>query len=422
MVGGAVAANLSFPKRGLAQNSDTLKVGLVGCGGRGTGAAGQALSADDNVVLTAMADVFEDRLNNSLNVLQKQKPDKVQVDPDHRFIGFDAYQKVIDSGVDVVLLATPPGFRPQHLAAAIDAGKHVFCEKPMAVDAPGVRKVLDVAEKAKKKKVSLVSGFCWRYNYGERAFMERVLDGQIGEPMSLETVYNTGSIWVHPRKSDWSDMYYQLRNWYYFAWLSGDHIVEQAIHSLDKMSWAMGDVPPLRAWAHGGRQVRTGEEYGHIFDHFAVVYEYANGAKGYHYCRQIPSCANDNSDYFIGTKGIGRIKAFGPLQITGENPWTFRGERPNMYQVEHNELFASIRKGTPLNDGVWMAHSTMLGILGRMAAYTGQVITWEQAMASTQDLDKWVLGQEDAQDEPTYSWDAKLRVPEVAMPGKTKFI
>lgn len=401
---------LAFPQRAFAENSDTLKVGLIGCGGRGSGAANQALNADPNVVLTAMGDAFGDRLQNSLKALQQSNADRVKVTPETSFVGLDAYQKVIDSGVDVVLLATPPGFRPLHLKAAIDAGKHVFCEKPMATDGPGVRSVLESAAKAKEKKLALASGFCWRSNFGERELFKRIHDGQIGEPMALHNTYNTGPIWVKPRIPGQTDMEYQLRNWYYFTWLSGDHIVEQAVHSLDKMAWAVKDVPPLRCVGHGGRQVRTGEEYGHIYDHFSVVYEYQNGARGFHFCRQQAGCANDNSDYIIGTKGIARIKAFGPLSIVGDNPWKFEGERPDMYQVEHNELFASIRKGEPINHGEWMSYSTLIAIMGRMAAYTGQVITWEQALNSEEKLVPDVI-----------DWHVPLPVPPVAMPGVTKF-
>lgn len=403
-----------------AQNQDTLKVGLIGCGGRGTGAASQALNADPNVVLTAMADAFPDRLQGSLKSLKEQHRERVAVDQDHQFVGFDAYERLIASGVDVVLLATPPGFRPLHLEAAVNAGKHVFCEKPMAVDAPGVRKVLAAAETAKQKKLSLVAGFCWRYNYGERAIMDRIHNGAIGDLVAIHTVYNTGALWVRQRQPEWTEMEYQMRNWYYFAWLSGDHIAEQACHSIDKMAWAMGDVPPAQAVASGGRQVRMGEEHGHIYDHFSVVFDYANGVKGFHDCRQWAGCASDNSDTLMGTKGVARINAFGPLTVQGENKWKFSGERPNMYQVEHNELFASIRSGNPINDGKWMAHSTLTSLMGRMAAYTGQVVTWENALNSNEDLTKWVLNQEGKEGKPEFSWDAKMRIPEVARPGLTR--
>lgn len=411
--GALVAASAPFIKMApkvFAANSDTLKVGLIGCGGRGSGAAGQALEADSNVMLTAVGDVFEDRMRGSLNALKAKYGEKIQVTPEKSFIGLDAYKKVLESGVDVVILATPPGFRPLHLAATVEAGKHCFCEKPMATDAPGVRSILESAKKAREKKLAIVAGFCWRYNYGERALFERIHNGEIGELRSLETVYNTGPIWVHPRVAGQTDMEYQLRNWYYFTWLSGDHIAEQAVHSIDKMAWAMKDEPPVNCVAIGGRQVRTEEKYGHIYDHFGVIYEYANGTRGYHFTRQQANCANYVNDYFTGTKAIAKIKTFGSLEIVGDNKWRFNGDRPDMYQVEHNELFASIRKGAPINDGERMAKSTMLAIMGRMAAYTGQIVKYEDAIKSDERL-----GPADLHD-----WNAPLPVPPVAMPGITK--
>lgn len=420
----AAAPYISVAPRAFAANSGTLKVGLVGCGGRGTGAASQSLHADKNVVLHAMGDIFEDRLKGSLDQIRKEHGERTMVTPETSFLGFDAIDKVISSGVDVVILATPPGFRPYHIKRCVEAGKHVFTEKPMATDGPGVRMVLAAAAQAKEKKLALTSGFCWRYNPAERQIMQRIHDGQIGAPMALQNTYNTGSLWVRPRQPGWNDMTYHLRNWYYFTWLSGDHIAEQAVHSLDKMQWAMKDEPPVKCVAHGGRQVRTGADFGHIYDHFSVVYEYASGARGYHYSRQQPNTASDNSDYFIGTKGVATIKAFGSLLITGEKPWRLRSREgmANMYQVEHDEMYASIRRGEPINDGVWMAHSTLVAIMGRMAAYTGQEISWEQALNSQENLAKWVTKQEGVEGDPTFDWNQSLRTPEVAMPGQTKFV
>ncbi len=420
----AAAPFISVPQRTYAANSETLKVGLVGCGGRGTGAASQALHGDRNVVLHAMGDIFEDRMKGSLEQIKKEHPERTMVTPDTSFIGFDAIDKVLASGVDVVVLATPPGFRPYHLKKAIDAGKHVFCEKPMATDAPGVRLVMEAAAVAKQKKLALTSGFCWRYNPAERQIMKRIHDGEIGSPLSMYTVYNTGSLWVKPRQPGWNDMTYQMRNWYYFTWLSGDHLVEQAVHSLDKMQWALKDEAPVKCVAHGGRQVRTGSDFGHINDHFSILYEYASGARGYHFSRQQANTASDNSDYFMGSKGVAQIKAFAGLRITGETNWNLRSREglENMYQVEHNEMMASIRKGEPINDGAWMAQSTMVALMGRMAAYTGQEITWEQALNSKENLAKWVTNQEEEVGDPKFSWDMPLRVPAVAMPGQTKFV
>lgn len=386
-----------------------LRVGLIGCGGRGSGAASQALAADPMARLTAMGDAFPDQLAKSLANLQQVAPKQLAVPPERRFTGFDAYAKVINSGVDVVVLATPPGFRPLHLRAAVAEGKHVFCEKPMAVDAPGVRSVLESAAEAKRKNLSLVSGFGWRKKYASRIALNKIHQGAIGEILAIHSVYHTGPLWSFPRQSDWSDMVWQMRNWYYFTWLSGDHIVEQAVHSIDKMAWVMQDVPPLRATAQGGRQSRTSPEFGHIFDHFSVVYEYPNGVRGYLSTRQQAGCANDISDWIVGSKGVCRIGR--THSIKGETDWHYQGPENNSLQTEHDELFAAIRAGTPLNEGVWMAQSTMQAILGRMAAYTGQTISWEQALNSKEDLTP-----------ARYAWDLPLAVPPVAIPGQTKFV
>jgi predicted dehydrogenase len=416
LVGGVLAAPAILPgKIFAAENSETLRIGLIGCGGRGSGAASQALSADKNVALVAMGDAFEDRLENSLKNLRTSHPNKVTVTPEKCFVGLDAYQKVIDSGVDVVILATPPGFRPAHLKAAVGAGKHIFCEKPMATDAAGVRSVLASAEEAQQKKLSLVAGFCYRYNNGVRAIMQQIHDGAIGEIRALYTTYNTGYVWSpFPRQPDWTDMKYQVKNWYYYTWLSGDHITEQAVHSLDKMAWAMKDVPPVKCVAHGGRQVRSAAEFGNIFDHFSVVYDYPNGVRGFHFSRQQNGCFNDNSDYFMGSDGLAHIvRAFsGPFVVKGKANWRFKEDKPSdMYQNEHDELFASIRNGKPINDGVRMAHSTLIAIMGRMAAYTGQEVTWEQALNSKEEL----LPQQ-------MTWEAPVSVLPVAMPGETKLV
>ena len=417
LAGATLAVPAVLPGRLFAAgSSETLRIGLIGCGGRGTGAAANALKADANVALTAMGDAFPEPLEYSLKTLKNQ-PDiaaKIKVLPENCFVGFDAYQKVLASGVDVVLLTTPPGFRPLHLQAAVAAGKHIFTEKPMAVDATGVRSVIASAEEARKKQLSVVAGFCYRYDIAVREFMKRIHDGALGEIRALHSNFNVGGVWSKPRQPGWTDMEWQMRCWYYFTWLSGDHIVEQAVHSLDKMSWAMKDVPPLQCVAIGGRQARTGPEFGHIYDHFGVTYEYENGARGFLFCRQQAGTAANNSDYIMGADGIGQIvNAFvGPYVIRGKTNWRFRGEKArDMYQNEHDELFASIRSGKPINDGPRMAQSTLLAIMGRMAAYTGQMVTWEQAMNSKENLMP-----------ETLAWDAPISVPPVAIPGQTKLI
>lgn len=414
---GAALAGTAFPsiiipnKAFAGMNSETLKVGLIGCGGRGSGAAMQALKADPNVVLYALGEIFPERFNTCLEGLRKVHGDKVQVDEGRKFVGFDAYQKVIDSGVDVVLLATPPHFRPLHLEAAIKAGKHIFCEKPVAVDAPGIRKVLELAKLAKEKNISLVSGFCWRFHEPKRAVFGKINEGAIGEVMSIYNTYNTGGAWSFPRQEGWNDLQFQLRNWMYYTWLAGDHIVEQAVHSIDMMSWAMGDVLPVSAVGTGGRQVRVDPLYGHIFDHFAITYDYPNGAKGFHFSRQQENCERSYLVETFGTKGRAMANCSRPThKIEGENPWEYSGAQNDMYQTEHNELFASIRNSKPINNGEWMANSTMLAIMGRMAAYTGKKITWDEAIKSNEVL---------APD--TTSWDMPAPKVEVARPGFTPF-
>jgi myo-inositol 2-dehydrogenase/D-chiro-inositol 1-dehydrogenase len=391
----------------------TIKVGLIGCGGRGTGAAAQALQADPDVVITALGDVFEDRLETAYNALTTIDPKRVKVDKKKKFIGFDAYQKVIDSGVDVVLLTTPPAFRPDQLTAAINAGKHVFCEKPVAVDAPGIRKVLDAVKKAKEKNLALVSGFCFRYDLPSRGVFSRVLNGDVGDIRTVTTFRNGSGNWSNPRQPDWNDLTYKMRNWHYQNWLSGDFIVEQAVHSLDMMSWAMGDKMPVSATGTGGRQVRVNEIYGNIYDHFAVEFEYANGAKGYHFCRQQEGTSHRNTVDVLGTEGNAFVNVGTRYEISGKNNWKYEGDKKNMYQIQHDELFASIRNGKPINNGEFMANSTLLAIWSRMAAYTGQTVSFDQALNSNV-----VLGPKIDE----YNWDLKWQNLPVALPGATKII
>lgn len=399
-------------------NADTLKVGLIGCGGRGTGAANQAMNADPNVVLTAMADVFEDRMETSYNALMDENPDKMKVSPENKFLGFDGYKKVIESDVDVIILATPPSFRPAHLEACIDAGKHVFFEKPVAVDAPGIRRVMATAKKAKEKNLGFMSGFCWRYDYPKRETYDRLLDGAIGDIHTVYTTYNTGALWWKETKPSWGKFKKELRNWLYYNWLSGDHIMEQAVHSIDLMSWAMGDKLPIKATGTGGRQSRTEEKFGNVYDHFSIIYEYPNGDKGFHICRQQKGCSRAYHIEAFGNKGRANMDVFRKHEIKGgRKSWEWekehsKKEKNNMYQTEHDELFASIRKGTPINDGIRAANSTMLALWGRMVAYTGETLTWEQALNSEE-----VLGPKIDE----YNWDLDWESAKVAQPGISKF-
>ncbi len=414
LVGTVLAAPAILPGGAFAQqNGQTLKVGLIGCGGRGTGAASQAMNADKNVVLAAMGDAFENQLQNSLKSLQKQCPNQVKVTPDTSFVGLDAYQKVI-AACDVVLLATPPGFRPTHLKAAIEAGKHVFCEKPMATDAPGIRSVFESAKLAKDKNLSLVAGFCWRYDAPRREFYKRIHDGALGQVRAIYATYYTGPVKPMPPASErpaaMGDLEWQMRNWYNFGWLSGDGYVEQACHSVDKVAWAMKDQTPLKAVAVGGRMIPNNE--GNIFDHMFVVYEFPDDVRAFLGQRQVGNCHSDNSDYVMGSDGFGK-SGWNPPYIKGKQTWRYResGQKIDMYQQEHNELFASIRSGKPMNDGQWMAQSTLMGLMGRMAAYTGQEITWEQALNSQ---DKLVPEK--------FDWKMKLDIRPIAMPGSTKLV
>jgi predicted dehydrogenase len=411
VAGGALAAELTGAYAG---GSDVLRVGLIGCGQRGTGAAAQALKADKAVKLFAMADAFEDRLQSSLATLKKDQAltTKIDMAPERCFVGFNAYKQVIGC-CDVVLLCTPPGFRPLHLKAAVDAGKHIFAEKPVAVDAPGVRSVLATCEEARKKNLAVVSGLCLRYQYGFRETVKRIHEGAIGDVCTLQANDYRGSIWVQPRQPAWSDMEWQMRNWYYFTWLCGDFNVEQHVHFLDVCAWVMKDAYPVRAIGMGGRQMRTGPEYGHIYDHFSIIYEYDNGAKLFSNTRQQKGCKNDLSAHAAGTKGRAEFaeRKRGLAIKTAGGDWTYDGPDNNLYQTEHDELFASIRAGKPINNGDYMAKSTLLAIMGRMAAYTGQLITWDMALNSKEDLTP-----------PKYAWDVPLSVPPVAQPGVTKFV
>ncbi len=393
-----------------AAGGDQLRIGLIGCGGRGTGAAENAVRADKNCKLVALADAFPDRIEKCMGDLRRSLGDevfaeKVDVPAERRFTGFDAYKQAIDAA-DVVLLCTPPGFRPTHLRAALEADKHVFCEKPMAVDAPGVRSVIRSAELAKQKKLCLVSGFCYRYDLAKRETVERIHNGAIGNVVAIQGTFDANPIWHVERTPAMTDMEWQMRNWYYFTWLSGDHIVEQHVHNLDKAAWVMKNQYPVSAVGLGGRQVRTDPKFGHIFDHHAVVFEYGNGAKLFSYCRQMGSCFNEVSDHLIGTNGSCQLMQH---RIDGPHAWQFRGDAPNMYQQEHDELFAGIRAGKALNDGGFMGHSTLMGIMGRMATYTGQKVTWQQALHSKEDLTP-----------PRLDMSASLSVPPVARPGVTK--
>ena len=416
-VGGVIAAPAILgTKSSAASPGDEIRVGLVGCGGRGGEAAMNALRGDKNATLTAIGDIYAEQIESKLGHMKRSEElgPRVKVEAKNQFVGLDAYKAVIDSGVDVVILATPPGFRPLHMKAAVEAGKHMFLEKPMATDAPGIRSIIASNAEAKKRNLAVCAGFCWRYSSPQRALYERIHNGEIGNVTAMYATYNTGFLWDRSSPKDVTDLQKQLRMWYYYTWLSGDHICEQAIHAVDWLQWVMKDVVPVKCVAHGGRQVRTAPKYGHIFDHFEIVYEYANGVKGFLFTRQQAGCANDNSGTYFGTKGTGRDLGFTGTRImdeTGKEKWRYSGPKPVMYDVEHKEFFASIRSGKHINDGDRMATSSMVGIMGRMAAYTGQEITYEQALNSQEQLVPDNL-----------TWDSPAPEVKVAIPGQTKFI
>jgi predicted dehydrogenase len=390
---------------------DTLRIGLVGCGGRGTGAAVNALRADQRTKLVAMHDAFGDQLQRSMTNIKavKDVAARVDVSPEKQFTGFDGYTKLLDSGVDVVVLASPPHFRPMQVEEAVKRGLHMFVEKPIAVDAPGVRRVMAACEQAKAKKLNVVSGLCYRYHDGRKAIIERVQAGDIGRILSIDVNYVTGELWHRGRKPEWSEMEYQCRNWLYYTWLSGDHIAEQHIHSLDVAAWALGDRYPTRCLAMGGRQVRTDAKFGNVYDHFSTRYEYGDGVRVMSFCRQMAGCSTDVSDNIHGTDGHAYVFQH---KIAGKRNWEWEGDNSDMYQNEHDALFAAIRRGEPINNGDYMCKSTLMAIMGRMSAYTGQAITWEQALASSE-----LLAPKE------YAWgEVDPALSAIAKPGFTKFV
>ncbi len=404
----SLGSNFAF-----AQGQERIKVGLVGCGGRGTGAATDAIHASPLVDIVAIGDLFKDRLDSSRENLSKIDQDKrspgphpqYKVTDDKCFVGFDAYKKVIDSNIDYVILTTPPGFRPEMFAYAIEKGRHVFAEKPVAVDPAGVRKFLETGKLAEQKKLNVVGGFCFRRQATHVETIKKIHEGAIGDVTSGVSYYNVGYLWQHARQPEWSDLEYQIRNWLYYTWLSGDLIVEQNIHRIDITNWIMKG-PPVSAYGMGGRQVRTDPAYGYIYDHFATDFTYANGAKVTNFCRQIDGCDPRISEIYFGTKG----KADPAKGIIGE-PHKKDEPLAKAYVREHIDLCASIRGGEYVNESQRLAESTLTAIMGRMSAYTGKEVTWEQAMGSK--LDLWPK-------EPLAfgNWPT----PPVPMPGKDQLV
>lgn len=407
----SAAAMLSPTRNVFAAGSDKIRIGLIGCGRRGTGAAKNCVLSSDGVELVAMGDLFRDKLDKCLANLSKMVDDKVSVTKDTCFVGFDAYKKVLECDVDLVLLVTPPGFRPLHLKAAVEAGKHVFMEKPVAVDPVGARSIIESSELAGKKGLAIVAGTQRRHQLNYIEIIRRIRNGDIGRIVAAQC-YWIGDYNYYKavkRRPDWSDMEWQCRNWNYFTWLGGDHIVEQHVHNLDIINWAM-QANPVKCIGMGGREVRTGPEYGHIFDHFAVEYEYENGVRVSSMCRQMQGCTNRVSENIVGSNGSAYTTG-SVGRITGQNQFNYDGPKPSPFIQEHTDLIASIRKGRPLNEGKRIAESTLMAIMGRMSAYTGRALKWDWMMnASELDLTP-----------PKYEF-GDLPVPPVPVPGKTKLV
>ncbi len=398
VAGGAVASQLPIARSAHAFGSDTIKVGLVGCGGRGTGAATQALDTEGPVKLVAMADAFEKNIQAAFRSIKGKHADKVDVPEDRRFIGLDGYKGVMQSDCDLVILATPPGFRPLHFESAVTAGKHVFMEKPVASDAPGVRRVLAANEIAKKKNLAVQVGLQRHHESGYKAIIQKVQEGAIGDLLLCRAYWNSGGVWIRNREDSQTELEYQVNNWYYFNWLSGDHITEQHIHNLDVINWLMNGYP-VTAQGQGGRQVRTGVDTGQIYDHHFVEYTYGNGkgdgaTKMLSQCRHIEGCWGSVEEFAHGTKGWADLSGGKIYSPSGEVVWQ-APKNENGWAQEHVDMFAALRRGEVPNEGDYGAYSTMTSIMGRMATYSGKKLTWDEclnskiALADFDSLNKW---------------------------------
>ena len=428
--GASLLASLPIERFAHAAGGDQLKIALIGCGGRGSGAADQALTTKDQgkIKLVAVADVHEDRMLGSLSNLRKKHPDDVDVKPDHEFLGFDGYKKAI-AAADVVVLATPPGFRPMMFEEAVRQGKHVFTEKPVCVDAGGFRRFMAAAQEAKKKNLKVGVGLQRHHQAGYIETMKRLHDGAIGDIVSMRAYWNGNTPWVHPREElekqhgrKLTEMEYQLRNWYYFVWLCGDHICEQHIHNLDVINW-LKKGHPVKARGMGGCETRKGKDYGEIFDHHSVEFFYEDGSVCHSMCRHQQGCWNEVSEYAIGSKGRSELNRY---VITGENKWKHSGkEDKNPYQQEHDDLFDAIRNNKPYSEAESGAISSMTAVLGRMATYSGKEIEWEAAVNGSQDtmvkdIDKVSFAQALKLDPPSMPGpDGMYQLP---VPGKTNVL
>lgn len=430
-VGGTLLSGLSAVQAAHTSYDETIRLGMIGCGGRCTGAADQAMNTEGPTKLIAMCDAFEDRLQGSLNTLGRKHKEKVDVPAERQFVGFDGYKKLLETDIDVVLIATPPGFRPVHFEAAVKAGKHVFAEKPVAVDAAGVRRFLASVEESKKKNLLVQIGLQRRHERGYMETIQRLQDGAIGDIVAARAYWNGAGVWTRNRQEGQTEMEYQMRNWYYFNWLCGDHITEQHIHNLDVINWLMGSVP-VKAQGQGGRQVRTSKEHGEIYDHHMVEFTYGDTPFGNNVmmlsqCRHIPNCWNKVDEFAHGSNGSCHIGDFRIFDPSGKEVWRFEpkpdtpGRGRDGHQQEHHDLFADLRAGKIPNEGEYGAMSTMTSILGRMVTYSGKEISMADALASEvviSPIDQFTS----MSDIPPVMPDPVELTYEIPMPGKTKVL
>ncbi len=411
--GALVTAATLLPGMASAQGSagKEIKVALIGCGGRGTGAASQSLNVP-GTKLVAMADAFQDNLKKAHDSLQKQFKERVDVPAERRFVGFDAFKKATDAA-DLVLLCSSPGFRPAHFEYAVQQGKHVFMEKPVAVDGPGIRKVIEAAKAADAKNLKVVCGLQRHYQNTYLETLEQIKAGLIGDIVNMQVYWSGGGVWTRERNEGMTEMEYQMRNWFYFNWICGDHICEQHIHNIDVGNW-FKDSHPVKAVGIGGRTKRIGKDFGEIFDHHYVEYTYADGTIMNSQCKHWNGTWSKVAETIIGTKGTataGVIK-----DLTGKIIWRFSGKNNNPYQTEHDVLIQHILENKPINNAHYTAASTLSAIMGRMATYSGQEITWEQALNSDLDTMPKVLAW-DADPGPKMGSDGLYPAP---IPGVTK--
>ena len=426
VAGGVVAGGMRMVHAAPMFGDREIKIGLVGCGGRGTGAAIQALNTmkkedikpNGSVRLVAMADTFADRLQGAFRAIKGKHPDHVDVPEDRQFVGFDGYKGVMESDCDLVILATSPGFRPLHVEAAVNADKHVFMEKPVATDVPGVRRVLAATEEAKTKNLAIAVGLQRHHEERYIETVKRIWDGEIGDVVYTRVYWNGGGVWVRPRQEGQTELEYQVRNWYYFNWLCGDHINEQHIHNLDVGNWVMQGYP-VECNGMGGREVRTGIDHGEIYDHHFNEYTYENGVKMYSQCRHIKGCWNAVTEFAHGTKGYANVSG-SIYNADGERTWNYGAGGGGGHQEEHYDLFAALRRGETPNEGEYGAKSTMTAILGRLATYSGKIVKWDEAIDSQvalADFDSFKSMDDKAPLKP--DMDGRY---EIAVPGKTKVL